>query len=296
MIKEPLVSIIINCFNGEKYLDECLNSILSQEYTNYEVIFWDNLSKDNSKSIFLKIKDKRFKYFSDNKFVSLYCARNKAINVTKGEYISFLDVDDLILPNKLKEQIYIMKSNPKIGFCYSGFKILNQGSGKLYSAYLNKFLKEGNLSNSLLKNYNIGIPTLLVNKETVIANQIKFDDRFTIMGDLDFVIRLSKVSLGYPIKKDLAIWRKHTTNLSLNLSLTVQERKIWQEEMISRLIFTKKQMLPFIEETKYLIFQKKYKNASIMKLLKLVFALRGFFLVKSIIIIIKSFKTKFFLS
>ena len=63
MIKEPLVSIIINCFNGEKYLEECLNSILSQEYTNYEVIFWDNFSKDNSKSIFLKIKDKRFKYF-----------------------------------------------------------------------------------------------------------------------------------------------------------------------------------------------------------------------------------------
>ena len=62
------------------------------------------------------------------------------------------------------------------------------------------------------------------------------------MGDLDFVIRLSKVSLGYPIKKDLAIWRKHSTNLSQNLSLTVQERKIWQEEMISRLIFTKKQM------------------------------------------------------
>ena len=54
--KEPLISIIVNCFNGEKYLNECLNSILTQSYKNYEVIFWDNQSTDKSKSIFLDIK------------------------------------------------------------------------------------------------------------------------------------------------------------------------------------------------------------------------------------------------
>ena len=53
--KEPLISIIVNCFNGERYLNECLNSILSQSYKNYEVIFWDNQSTDKSKLIFLNI-------------------------------------------------------------------------------------------------------------------------------------------------------------------------------------------------------------------------------------------------
>ena len=52
MNKQPLISIIVNCFNGETYLKDCLNSILAQSYENYEVIFWDNNSTDKSKNIF----------------------------------------------------------------------------------------------------------------------------------------------------------------------------------------------------------------------------------------------------
>ena len=63
MHKEPLVSIIMNCYNGEKYLEESLKSVINQSYQNWELIFWDNLSEDNSKKIFEKYKDKRFKYF-----------------------------------------------------------------------------------------------------------------------------------------------------------------------------------------------------------------------------------------
>ena len=59
MKTKPLISIIINCFNGEKYLKDCLISVLNQSYTNWEVIFWDNQSSDNSKRIFLEFKDKR---------------------------------------------------------------------------------------------------------------------------------------------------------------------------------------------------------------------------------------------
>ena len=52
--KKPLISVIVNCFNGEKYLKECINSIIKQTYKNWEVIFWDNLSKDKSKDIKIK--------------------------------------------------------------------------------------------------------------------------------------------------------------------------------------------------------------------------------------------------
>ena len=63
MNSNPLVSIIVNCFNGEKYLNKALQSIVNQSYKNWEVIFWDNKSIDNSKKIFLDFKEKRFKYF-----------------------------------------------------------------------------------------------------------------------------------------------------------------------------------------------------------------------------------------
>ena len=55
--KEPLVSIIMNCYNGEKYVYEAINSVLSQTYTNWELIFWDNLSTDKSKDVFFNFND-----------------------------------------------------------------------------------------------------------------------------------------------------------------------------------------------------------------------------------------------
>ena len=66
-MKKNLVSIVVNCFNGEKYLQQCLDSLLRQKYQNYEIIFVDNCSKDKSAKNFKNIKDKRFKYFKTPK-------------------------------------------------------------------------------------------------------------------------------------------------------------------------------------------------------------------------------------
>ena len=291
---QPLISIIINCYNGERYLHECLKSILIQTYTNYEVIFWDNLSKDNSKLIFLEIKDNRFKYFNDNNHVSLYAARNKAIKACNGDYVAFLDVDDLWLPEKLMTQIEYIQKNSDIGFCYSGFKFLSQKTGILKSAYNNKTLKSGYLTTTLLKNYNIGLLTLMVNKSFVDKNQIRFDDRFTIMGDLDFVLRLSKVSRGISIKTDLAIYRNHSENLSLKIDQTIQERKIWQDDMVSKLIFSIKEILPFIEETKYLTFTENIKLIKFSETIKELFELKGIFFFKGIILLFLVIRKKIF--
>ena len=108
---------------------------------NYEVVFCDNQSTDKSKLIFLDINDNRFKYFSDNEHVTLYGARNKALKVTNGKYIAFLDVDDMWYPDKLEKQVKVMEKNSEIGFCYSGFKFLSENGKKLKSAYNYKKLK-----------------------------------------------------------------------------------------------------------------------------------------------------------
>ena len=283
--KNPLITIIVNCFNGEKYLDECLKSILSQSYKNYEVIFWDNKSTDKSKLIFLGINDNRFKYFSDNEHVSLYCARNKALKVSSGKYITFLDVDDIWYSNKLEKQVEVMENKSEIGFCYSGFKFLFEESKKLKSAYNNTKLKSGYICNHLIRNYNVGILTLMVNKSIVDKNRIKFDERFTIMGDLDFVLRLSRISTGIPIKLDLAIYRSHLENLSRKITLTVRERTIWANEMLTKSIFSKKELMPFIEETNYLDFITVLKKDEFKKIIKKIITLKGIFFIKAILII-----------
>ena len=74
------ISVIINCLNGERYLDQCLKSILNQKYKNIEIIFFDNLSSDNSKNIIRNFSDERIKFFSSKKKLPLYHARNQAID------------------------------------------------------------------------------------------------------------------------------------------------------------------------------------------------------------------------
>jgi len=91
---EPLVSILMNCYNGEKFLREAIESVLAQTYNNWELIFWDNQSTDQSAEIFNSFGDKRLKYFYASKHTKLYEARNyafeKASLVSRGVILNFL--------------------------------------------------------------------------------------------------------------------------------------------------------------------------------------------------------------
>ena len=135
------------------------------------------------------------------------------------------------------------------------------------SAYDNKNLKSGYITSDLLKNYNVGLLALMLNKRIMDSNNIKFDGRFNIIGDFDLVLRLSKVSLGVPIRSDLAICRKHTNNLSNRVDLFVKERKIWYE-MLSLKLFNYKELIPFVEETKYMELRNEIKNLNFLKRLR----------------------------
>ena len=69
-MKKPLISVIVNCHNGEKYLAQCIRSILNQSFKNFEIIFWDNISNDNSNKIINKFNDKRIRKFKSNFFLT----------------------------------------------------------------------------------------------------------------------------------------------------------------------------------------------------------------------------------
>ena len=89
-----LVSVIINCYNGEKFLSEAIDSIYAQTYTNWEIIFWDNASIDSSAAI-AKSYNKKLKYYKAKLTTTLSHARFEAIKKAEGKYLSFLDCDDL---------------------------------------------------------------------------------------------------------------------------------------------------------------------------------------------------------
>ena len=129
-----LVSIIVNCYNGEKYLKKCLQSIISQTYENWEVIFMDNCSTDNSKKIFQSFNEKKFFYFTSEKLINLSKARNLAISKSNGNYICFLDTDDYWNNNKIYNQIRIFKSQDA-ALVFSNFIVHNNQNGKKKKIY-----------------------------------------------------------------------------------------------------------------------------------------------------------------
>ena len=118
MNKNNLVSIIMNCHNGDKYLKEAINSIIKQSYKNWELIFFDNASNDNSAKIVKKYNDKRIKYYY-SKYVNLGIARKEALEKCRGNFIAFLDCDDFWAKNKLKLQVRDLIKNPDIALSFS---------------------------------------------------------------------------------------------------------------------------------------------------------------------------------
>jgi len=149
--KKPLVSIIMNCHNGEKYLNESIKSVLDQTYKNWEVIFFDNNSKDKSSLLLKKYKDKRIKYYKSTTFYNLYKARNLAIRKSKGELISFLDVDDWWFKNKLDKQVNIFLQDRNIDVIYSNLFLYYQNKKKKKIVFKKKKKKKiNNLINFLL--------------------------------------------------------------------------------------------------------------------------------------------------
>lgn len=235
MLKQPLVSVLMNCFNGEKYLREAIDSVIAQTYTNWELIFWDNQSTDFSASIVKSYSDARIKYSYAPTHTLLYEARNYALRNTNGELIAFLDVDDWWLPEKLERQVPLFL-DPEVGFACANFWIDNQVKGMRRLAFNKPFIS-GRVLDSLLLNYTIGLLTLIVRKSALPSVMSPFDSRYHIIGDFDLVIRLSASWKLSCVHGPLATYRIHGDNESTkHRELSVAELECWQEKNSTDLI------------------------------------------------------------
>ena len=221
--QNPLVSVIINCHNGEEFLDNCIISVLNQTYKNWEIIFFDNNSSDKSSKQIKSYKDQRIKYFKSKKTYTLYKARNLAVSKSDAEFITFLDVDDWWVKTKLEEQINFFLSNPSLDIIYSNLYLFFQKN--LSKKIFIKKIKNNNITQNLVNKFEMPILTSMIKRE--FFKKVKFNNNFTIIGDLDFFIRASTMGKIKGIKKPLAYYRYHENNLSKKkINLQIKELKL----------------------------------------------------------------------
>lgn len=232
----PLVSVIINCYNGEKYLREAIDSVIAQTYTNWEIIFWDNQSTDSSAEIVKSYNDDRIKYYYAPKHTPLGEARNMAVDKANGEYINFLDADDAFLSNKLSVQIRLLEKGIS-EVIISKYLIKIEDKGKVNKSLLAYFVKNKNYSpkgNSFyadqLKGNKVAFSTVLFNKN-LYRKVGGVDSSFKQNEDYDILLKCALNTIVKSTENPQAIYRIHannTTNSIWSLGL-YENRKIFNQ-------------------------------------------------------------------
>ena len=125
---EDLVSVVIPSYNHEKYIKECVLSVLNQTYKNLEVFVMDDNSTDDSAKILKRIKDSRLKVFCSKKNQGTVRTVNKLMNMCKGEYIAVIGSDDVWMEDKIEKQVNYLKSNKNIGAVFSDAEIIDENN------------------------------------------------------------------------------------------------------------------------------------------------------------------------
>ena len=223
MIKKILVSIIVNCFNGEEYLNESLTSVINQTYKNWELIFWDNQSIDQSAQILKNFNHPNFNYFYAPHHTDLGEARQLAFKKTKGEWIGFLDCDDMLLPNKLQEQINMINSyKGNLGLIYSKCELfrdeLNSDNKIIRKTAIkpcNKNLPIFKIATDLCKGNFIASTSTLYKRDAI----IEAGNFSCYKHSPDYFLNLA-ISLNYDVlavDKVLCRYRHHQSNLSISM-------------------------------------------------------------------------------
>ncbi len=227
LVSTALVTVVMNCFNGEMFLRHAIDSVIAQTWTHWEIVFWNNQSTDESAAIVKSYDDPRIRYFYAPSHTLLYEARNHAIQKANGQFLAFLDVDDWWSAEKLTKQINLF-DDPDVALVYSNYWIRNQISGETRLAY-QKPLASGNIVNSLLKDYRVGLLTLIIRKSHLLAHKILFDPTYHVIGDFDLVIRVAAQFKVAAIQTPEATYRVHGSNESIKFKeLYLSEIKRWE--------------------------------------------------------------------
>jgi len=211
----PNISVIVNCFNGERYLREAIDSIYAQTYSNWEIIFWDNASSDNSSRI-ANSYNKKLKYYRSDKNTKLGEARVSALEKARGDYVAFLDVDDVLLPYMLEEQLNIFNcSTEELGFVYGRVEFFSEDRSSKYNYIFNEeeSLKSGEIFSDLCKENFIPWPSVLVSRKRLIECG-GFPSDFYISTDYWIFVNMSR---HFPVGVNQNVVckaRLHENNLS----------------------------------------------------------------------------------
>jgi glycosyltransferase involved in cell wall biosynthesis len=206
----PKISVLMNCFNGQKYLEETIQSVFNQTFNDWEIIFIDNCSTDNSANI-AKSYGNKIQYFKTDKNIPLGAARNFGLEKCKGEFIAFLDTDDIWFPTILEELLNTIESG-EYGLVYAGQIEINS-NGEVIGETIPVY-KKGNIFKELLLQFDIPIVTTMIKKSILLENNLNFDMNVSASEEYCLFMQLSVNNQYIVVPKALVKYRIHSDALT----------------------------------------------------------------------------------
>jgi glycosyltransferase involved in cell wall biosynthesis len=206
----PKVSVIIPTYNHKKFISEAIQSVLDQTFRDFELIIIDDGSTDGTANVVNSFSDGRIKYVYQSNCGRSY-ARNRALNIASGRYITFLDSDDLYLPDKLQLQVDFLDTHPEFGMVYTSAYCMDEAGILLNDSYM------ATVSGQIYKDIafyvpvTITLPTVMARRE-VFDKVGGFDEKMERFEDTDMWRRIAKEYLVGAIPDFTCKLRTHSDN------------------------------------------------------------------------------------
>ena len=211
-----LVSVIMPVYNGEKYIAEAIDSILSQTFQDFELLIINDCSTDETISVIETYSDRRIRVIHNDSNLGLARVRNKGIENAKGKYIAWLDSDDISFDTRLEKQVNLLENNSRIGMCGTWVKTI--GSAE----HIWKYPTESETIKSTMLFYNcFATSSVILRKEILVQYLYLFDLDYPPAEDYDLWEKISRHCEVANIPEILTYYRLH----SLQTTFSDEARK-----------------------------------------------------------------------
>ena len=257
----PLVSIVINCYNSDEYLEIAIDSAINQTYKNWEIIFWDNQSTDESANIVKSYEDERINYFYAQVHTPLGEARNLAIEKAKGEWVCILDCDDIWHKNKLQaafDKLDSYKNKDMVSLLYSKTIYIDE-KGEEFGRFHEHY--SGRIHDLLLQRGDFVFISSAIFRKDVLDKVGKIDVNLHYAEDYDVILKVTKDYYALCVDKFHTFYRVHRNNLT---STKVYEYDVENFEFLNK--YVKDNNLGFELKKAVFLENSKRMTASIFKL------------------------------
>lgn len=210
------VSVVITSYNYDKYIKDAIESILNQSYFDFELVIIDDCSTDNSVKIIKQFEDERIKFIQNEENLGLKSSMQKAISYCSGEWIAFLESDDLWLPDTLEKRLACAEKYPQVGIIFND--VLEFGDEDWLLAVKNNFDRVRKIlsKKTFPKNifYDINVHNLILTFSSVMIKRelfenVSFETPIDALLDWWLYIHIAYNTEAYYMKDKLTKWRQH---------------------------------------------------------------------------------------